>query len=46
MKHDNEGKKGGMSKPKTANFLRWLKDLLKHSQDLCYPKDILVFKVK
>lgn len=36
--------KGGM--PKTANFLKWLKDLLKHSQDLCYPKDILVFKDK
>lgn len=51
MKHDNEGTKrwdardARDAKAKDRKFPKMiLRDLLKHSQDLCYLKDILVYK--
>lgn len=47
MKYDSEGTKREDAKAKDRKFPKMvLKDLLKHSQDLCYPKDMLLFKDK
>lgn len=50
MKHNNEEAKRWEArdvKAKDRKFPKMiLKELLKHSQDLCYPKDILVYKDK
>lgn len=44
MKHGSEGTKRWDAKD--CKIPKMLKDLLKHSQDFRYPKDILVFKDK
>lgn len=45
MKHNNEETKRWDARDAKAKFPKMiLKELLKHSQDLCYPKDILVYK--